>query len=48
MRASRLHAEPHRNELVVNNAIEAVIYLFLPNNLLSHPDMGMMMAFETR
>jgi hypothetical protein len=28
--------------------MEKIIYRFLPKSLLSHPVMGMIMAFETR
>lgn len=43
-----LHEDPHMKELMVKSVIENIRYLFLPKTLLSHPEIGMMIAFATR
>jgi hypothetical protein len=43
-----LQEEPQRKELIVNKEMENKRYRFRPNTRLSHPDMGMIIALDTR
>jgi hypothetical protein len=48
IRLVRLHAEPHKRELMVNREMEKRRYRFLPKSRLNHPVIGMMIALDTR
>jgi hypothetical protein len=48
IRLLRLHAEPQRKELTVNNVMENIRYRLLPKIRLNHPERGIMTAFDTR